>query len=123
MMTHYVDGFLIPMHPDKVSEYQKIASRAGEVWMKHGALAYWECLGDDLHSEGLVSFKQSAGCKDDETVIFAWIVYPSREDRDRINEAVMEDPALSDMMDQDNPPFDCTRMAYGGFKELVRYQP
>ena len=121
-MTHYIDGFLLPISPDKIPEYQKIANRAGAVWMEHGALAYWECVGDDLNIEGMVSFKQSAGCKENETVVIAWIVYPSREERDRINAAVMADPRLNDMMDKENPPFDFTRMAYGGFKDIVRYQ-
>lgn len=122
-MTHYVDGFLLPINPEKIPEYQKIASKAGAVWMEHGALAYWECVGDDLTVEGMVSFKQAAGCKENETVVIAWIVYPSREERDRINAAVMADPRLNDMMDKDNPPFDFARMAYGGFKDIVRYQP
>jgi uncharacterized protein YbaA (DUF1428 family) len=121
-MTHYVDGFLLPIIPEKIPEYQQIASKAGAVWMEHGALAYWECVGDDLTCEGVTSFKQSAGCKDNETVVIAWIIYPSREERDRINAAVMADPRINEMMDKDNPIFDCARMAYGGFKELVRYQ-
>lgn len=121
-MTHYIDGFLLPISPEKIPEYQKIAARAGAVWMEHGALAYWECVGDDLNIEGMVSFKQSAGCKENETVVMAWIIYPSREERDRINAAVMADPRLNDMMDKENPPFDFTRMAYSGFKDIVRYQ-
>jgi uncharacterized protein YbaA (DUF1428 family) len=69
----------------------------------------------------MVSFRKAAGCKDNETVVLAWIVYPSREERDRINAAVMADPRLSDMMDTNNALFDYRRMAYGGFKEIVHY--
>ncbi len=120
-MTHYIDGFLLPIAPEKIAEYQKMASLAGSVWKEHGALAYWECVGDALNIADMVSFKQSAGCKDNETVVLAWIVYPSREARDKINAAVMEDPRLKDMCNNDSL-FDFRRMAYGGFTELVRYQ-
>jgi uncharacterized protein YbaA (DUF1428 family) len=120
-MAHYIDGFLIPIAPEKLSEYQKIAHQAGAIWMEHGALAYWECVGDDLNIEGMTSFKTAANCKDSETVIFAWILYPSREERDRINALVMADPRLQNTMSPDSDVFDCTRMAYGGFKSIVRY--
>lgn len=120
-MTHYIDGFLLPIASDKIAEYQTIAQTAGSIWKEHGALAYWECVGDDLNCEGVVSFKTSAGAKDDETVVLAWIVYPSKEERERINAAVFADPRMKDMMDPSTHPFDCARMAYGGFTELVRY--
>lgn len=121
-MSHYIDGFLLPINTDKITEYQQMANKAGAVWMEHGALAYWECVGDDLNIEGMVSFKTSADCKDNETVVLAWIIYPSREERDRINAAVMADPRMNDMMDKSKPIFDFTRMAYSGFKDIVRYQ-
>lgn len=120
-MAHYVDGFLLPIHPDNLTQYQKVASQAGAIWKEHGALSYWECAGDDLTIESMVSFKDSAKCKDGETVVFAWIVYPSREERDRINAAVMEDPRMKDMMEDSTPSFDYTRMAYGGFTSIVEY--
>lgn len=120
-MTHYIDGFLLPVASDKIAEYQAIAQHAGAIWKEHGALAYWECVGDDLNCEGVVSFKVSAGAKEGETVVLAWILYPSKEERDRINAAVMADPRMKDMMDPEAHPFDCARMAYGGFTELVRY--
>jgi len=120
-MTHYVDGFLLPLVPEKIAEYQQIASKAGAIWKEHGAIAYWECIGDDLDTQDMVSFRQAAGCKDNETVVLAWIVYPSREERDKINAAVMADPRLSDLMDTNKAPFDYRRMAYGGFKEIVHY--
>lgn len=120
-MSHYVDGFLLPISPAKLGDYQKMASKAGAVWKEHGAIAYWECVGDDFNCHDMTSFRQAAGCKDDETVVIAWIIYPSREERDRINAAVMADPRLQDMCNDDSL-FDYKRMAYAGFKELVRYQ-
>jgi uncharacterized protein YbaA (DUF1428 family) len=115
----YVDGFLIPIAKENVSKYKEIAQKAGELWKEHGALEYYECIGDDLDGEGMVSFKKAADTSEEETVIFSWIVFESREARDRINAAVMNDPRLKEMMESGSEPFDYKRMAYGGFKTLV----
>ncbi len=121
-MTHYVDGFLLPIAPEKLQEYQKMADQSGAVWKEHGAIAYWECVGDDLDIQDMTSFRTAAGCKENETVVIAWIIYPSREERDRINAKVMADPRLKEICDENNPPFDFKRMAYGGFKSIVCYE-
>ena len=121
-MAHYADCFLLPIAQENVAEYQHMADKSGVVWKDHGAIAYWECVADDLEHREMTSFRASAGCKDNETVVIAWIIYPSREERDRINARVMADPRLSDMCNKDNPPFDFRRMAYGGFKSIVRYE-
>ena len=118
-MERYVDGFLIPLPKDKLEEYKAMAEKAGKVWKEHGALEYIECIGDDLDQTEMVSFKQSAGASDGETVAFSWIVYESREHRDTVNAAVMNDPRMKEMMEAATP-FDCKRMAYGGFKTLVK---
>jgi len=115
-MTQYVDGFLLPIAADKLDDYKKLASKAGEVWIEHGALAYWETVGDDLGGEDARSFKVCADAKENEVVIFAWVVYPSREVRDRVMAAVMEDPRLCENTEM---LFDMKRMAHGGFKPLV----
>jgi uncharacterized protein YbaA (DUF1428 family) len=120
-MERYVDGFLIPIAKDKVSKYREIAQKAGEVWKEHGALEYYECIGDDLDVEGTVSFKKAADTSEEETVIFSWIVFESKEQRDRVNAAVMNDPRLKEMMESVSESFDYKRMAYGGFKTLVRF--
>jgi uncharacterized protein YbaA (DUF1428 family) len=118
----YVDGFLIPIAKNKVSEYREMAQKAGEVWKEHGALEYYECVGDDLDIDGMLSFKEVADTYEEETIIFSWIVFESREARDRVNAAVMDDPRIQEMMESGlEPPFDYTRMAYGGFKTLVRF--
>jgi uncharacterized protein YbaA (DUF1428 family) len=118
-MPEYVDGFLIPVPKSKIKEYQKIARQAGMVWKEHGALQYRECLGDDLKNDWGMPFPKSAGCKPNEVVIFSWITYKSRKDRDRVNKKVMADPRMQKMMDPSKQMFDCKRMAYGGFKTLV----
>lgn len=118
-MERYVDGFLIPVAADRIDHYREIAGIAGTVWKEHGALEYYECIGDDLHNDGVVSFEQSAAAAPDEKVIFAWIVFESRAHRDKVNAAVMADPRMQSLMTPDAATFDCARMAYGGFRTLV----
>ena len=118
-MAHYVDGFVVPVPTAKLDEYRRIARKAGKVWMEHGALQYWECVGDDVKPGKVTSFPQAVKLKDDETVVFSWIVYNSREERDAINKKVMEDPRMKDMMDPKTLPFDGLRMFWGGFKTIV----
>lgn len=118
-MGKYVDGFVIPIAKENVEKYREIAGKAGEVWKEHGALEYFEAVGDDLEHENLVSFLKIANASEDETVIFAWIVYESKEHRDKVNAAVMEDARIKDSMKNCDELFDYKRMAYGGFKVLV----
>lgn len=120
-MERYVDGFVLPVPNENVEKYRGIAQKAGEIWKEHGALEYWECAGDDLEIDKMLSFRQIANASPDENVIFAWIVFESREHRDKVNAAVMNDPRLKEMMEaEDSKIFDYKRMAYGGFKSLVK---
>ena len=94
----------------------------GKVWKEHGALEYVECVADDVKPGKTTSFPQAVKLKDDEVVMFSWIVYRNRRDRDRINKRVMADPRLSTMMDpknMKNMPFDAKRMFWGGFKQMI----
>lgn len=118
-MARYVDGFLFPIAGDKLEAYRDIASKAGAVWMEHGALQYVEAVGDDLAIDGVRPFPDAAGARAGETLVFAWIVYESREHRDRVNAAVMADPRLQAMMNPETHPLDPKRMAYGGFRAIV----
>ncbi|MGQ3058739.1 MAG: DUF1428 domain-containing protein [Nevskia sp.] len=115
----YVDGFVLPVPVAKLADYRKLARKAGKIWIEYGALAYTECVADDVKPGKLTSFPQSVKLKADETVIFAWIVYPSRKLRDSINAKVMNDPRLASMADPANHPFDGKRMFWGGFKPIV----
>jgi len=120
-MERYVDGFLIPIAKENLGKYKEMAELAGQVWKEHGALEYYECVGDDLNQQQeFVSFTQSAGASEDEIVVLSWIVFESKEHRDRVNAAVMADHRIKAMMDSPFQPFDCKRMAYGGFKTLVK---
>ncbi|GAA4864579.1 DUF1428 domain-containing protein [Luteimonas vadosa] len=115
----YVDGFVVPVPKKNIDAYRKLARRAGKVWKEHGALAYVECIGDDVPPGKVTSFDKSVQLKRGEVVAFSWIVYKSRAQRDRINKKVMADPRLADMMDPGNMPFDGKRMFWGGFKPIV----
>jgi uncharacterized protein YbaA (DUF1428 family) len=115
----YVDGFVLPVPKSNVEKYREIATKAGKVWREHGALEYRECVADDVKPGEHTSFPQSVNLKDDETVVFAYIVYNSRAHRDEVNAKVMSDPRLNDMMDNKNMPFDGKRMFWGGFETLV----
>jgi uncharacterized protein YbaA (DUF1428 family) len=115
----YVDGFVLPLPKSKIDSYKAIAEMAGTVWREHGALDYREWIADDVKPGKLTSFPQSVNLEDGETVVFAWIVYASREARDQVNEKVMKDPRLADVMKPDAMPFDGKRMIYGGFNLLV----
>lgn len=120
-MGKYVDGFVIPIPKDNVEDYIKLAQKAGEVWMELGALEYFETVGEDLEQENMISFKKLAGISEDETVILAWIVFESREHRDKVNAAVMEDLRIKEAMNSGKVPFNCKRMAYGGFNAVVEF--
>jgi uncharacterized protein YbaA (DUF1428 family) len=117
---NYVDGFVLPLPKDKVADYRKIARKAGKIWMEYGALAYVECVGDDVQAGKLTSFPQSVKLKPGEIVVFSWIVYKSRAQRDRINKQVMADPRIT-AMDPKSMPFDGKRMFWGGFEGLVEF--
>ena len=96
-----------------------MAQKAGKVWRDHGALEYIECVADDVKRGKWTSFPRSVKLKPSETVVFSYIVYKSRAQRDRVNAKVMKDPRLADMMDPKAMPFDGKRMFWGGFKVLV----
>ena len=113
----YVDGFIVAVPKKKLAEYRKLAKLAGKVWREHGATGYVECVADDVPMGKITSFPRAVKQKPDETVIFAWITYKSRAQRDRINKKVMADPRLK--MDMKNMPFDGKRMIFGGFKVFV----
>ena len=96
-----------------------MARQCGKVWREHGALEYVECVADDVKPGKHTSFPQSVKLKPDEVVVFAYIVYKSRAQRDRINAKVMKDPHLALMMNPTALPFDGKRMFWGGFNVLV----
>jgi uncharacterized protein YbaA (DUF1428 family) len=113
----YVDGFVVPVPKEKIEDYKALARKAGEIWKEHGALAFVECIGDDVPYGELTSFPRAVQAKDNEIVVFSWIVYESREQRDAVNAKVMADPRLK--ADMSEMPFDGKRMIYGGFMAFL----
>jgi uncharacterized protein YbaA (DUF1428 family) len=116
----YVDGFIVAVPKKKLAAYRRLATKAGKVWREHGALDYREWVAEDVKVGKLTSFPRSVKLKPGEIVVFAWITYKSRAQRDRINAKVMSDPRLKSMMDGESMPFDGKRMIYGGFASLVK---
>jgi uncharacterized protein YbaA (DUF1428 family) len=115
----YVDGFVLPVPKKNLAAYRKMARKGGEVWRENGALAYVECVADDVKPGKWTSFPQAVKLKPDEVVVFSWIVYPSKAVRNRANKKVMTDPRLAVYMDPRRMPFDGKRMFMGGFKPIV----
>ena len=114
----YVDGFVLVVPKKKLPAYRRIARVACKVWLEHGALDYRECVGDDMQVKMGVPFPKMAKTKPGETVVFAYIVYKSRAHRDKVNAKVMKDKRITDFGEEEMP-FDCKRMSYGGFKVIV----
>ena len=118
-MPRYVDGFLLPVPKKNLPAYRRMSVAAGKIWKKHGALEYCECVGDDLQLKCGVPFERRAKPRRGEAILFSFIVYRSRKDRDRINAKVMQDPAMGKMMMGKAMPFDVARMSMAGFRVLV----
>ena len=119
-MAKYVDGFVLVVPSDKTEEYKKMAAMGRDVWMKHGALSYFECRGDDMAQQEMGGIKtrafgEMAGAGEGETVWFSFITFESKEHRDAVNAKVMEEMAQQDTHQDEAMPFDMQRMAYGGF--------
>ena len=115
----YVDGFVLAVPQAKLAEYRKMARLGGKVWKEHGALDYVECVADDVKPGKHTSFPQAVKLKAGEVVVFSYIVYRNRRERNRINKLVMADPRLAKYMDPKKLPFDGKRMFWGGFKQIV----
>ena len=118
-MPRYVDGFVIPVPKAQLEAYRRMSRKAGKIWREFGALEYRECVEDDVKMGKLTSFPRSVKLKPNEVVVFSWIVFKSRAQRDRINAKVMKDPRLAKMMDPKAMPFDGKRMFWGGFRTIV----
>lgn len=123
-MNNYIDGFVLPIPQKHLNEYREVAGKVAEIWKEYGALGYFEYVGDDLKLEGTRSFSELVNAIEGEVVIFGWVVFPSREIRDRANEQVPTDARMNDLVapltDPSRMIFDAGRMVYGGFKPLVQ---
>ena len=118
-MTYYVDGYVIPVPKKNLAAYHRLALKAAKIWREHGALEVRECAADDLAVHCGLPFPKLTKVKNGETVVFSWITFKSRAQRNRVNAAVMKDPRLTALCDPNKMLFDFQRMTYGGFKTMV----
>ncbi len=122
-MTNYIDGFVLPVPKKHLPEYQQVAQQVAEIWKEYGAISYAEYVGDDLFLEGVKSFVSALQTKEDEVIVFGWVVFPSKEVRDEANRKVPQDSRMEKLVGPLTLPdkliFDASRMVYGGFKQLV----
>lgn len=123
-MTNYIDGFVLPVPRIHLNEYKLVAETVAKIWKEHGALAYFEYVGEDLKLEGTRSFPELLDANEDEAIVFGWVVFESREARDLANKLVAADPRMTDLIapltDRSRMVFDAKRMVYGGFQPLVQ---
>lgn len=115
----YVDGFIVPVPKKKLAAYKKMAQLGAKIWKDHGAIDYTECIAHDAKPGKVTSFPQSVKLKKGEVVVFSWITYKSKADRDRALKKVFNDPRMEQFMDEGKMPFDGMRMIFGGFKPFV----
>lgn len=115
----YVDGFLIPVHRDKLDQYWEMSRACGAIWKEFGALEFRECVADDVPPGKVTSFPMAVKLEEGEVVVFSWIVYESRARRDEINDKAMKDPRMAQYMDPKALPFDGMRMIYGGYQMVI----
>jgi uncharacterized protein YbaA (DUF1428 family) len=115
----YVDGYVMPIAKKHLATYRRLATISGKLWREHGALEYRECIGEDLAVKMLTPFPRAVKIERGETLVFAWVVFRSRGQRDRVNAKVMKDPRLAASMKKYKMPFDTKRILYGGFEVLV----
>jgi uncharacterized protein YbaA (DUF1428 family) len=113
----YVDGYVLPVPKENLKTYARMAKMGAKIWMKHGALDYKECIGEDLENKWGTPFSKMMQLKPGETVVFSYIVFKSRAHRDRVNAKVMKE--MENMAGMKDMPFDVKRMVYGGFKVMV----
>tara|TARA_B000000460_G_scaffold242852_1_gene211022 strand:- start:292 stop:666 length:375 start_codon:yes stop_codon:yes gene_type:complete len=122
-MPNYIDGFVFPIAKAHLEEYKTVAEKVAEIWKEYGALTYLEFLGDDLQAEGTASFIKTVEVKENEQLIFGWVVFPSKEIRDEANKKVPQDPRMETLvkplLDPEKMIFDANRMLYGGFKSFI----
>lgn len=113
----YIDGFVAAVPAQNKDKFLEIARQAATIYREHGALQVVETWGDDIPDGEITSFRRAVNAKDGEVIVFSWIMWPSKEARNKGNEAVMNDPRME--MPQEEPPFDAKRMIYGGFQLLL----
>lgn len=124
-MSNYIDGFVLPIPTVHLDQYKAVATKIANIWKEHGALGYFEYSGDDMHLEGTKSFPEALIATENETIIFGWVVFESREARDLANKLVANDSRMeglvAPLINSENIIFDASRMVFGGFKSMINH--
>lgn len=122
-MSHYIDGFVLPVPRESLAIYQQAVAKVAEIWKEYGALEYSETVADDLSLEGVASFVEAAKAQQDEVIIFGWVRFASRQARDEANKKVAADPRMAQLIEPliegAKPIFNAKRMLYAGFRPLL----
>jgi uncharacterized protein YbaA (DUF1428 family) len=122
--AEYIDGFVLPVPKIHLNEYKGVAEKVAEIWKEYGALAYYEFIGEDLNLAGTRSFIEVVDLKEDEVIVFGWVVFPSKEIRDKANKQVPTDSRIAELVAPLSSPqrlvFNPERMVYGGFQSLIQ---
>jgi uncharacterized protein YbaA (DUF1428 family) len=113
----YVEGFVAAVPGENKEAYRKHAADAAPLFKEFGATRFVEAWGDDVPDGKVTDFKGAVKAKDDETVVFSWLEYPSKAARDGANEKIRSDPRMKEM--GTSMPFDGQRMIFGGFSSIV----
>jgi len=113
----YIDGFVVPVAPGKREAYRKMAAEVAPVFRENGALEIVECFEDDVKDGKVTDFRRAVNAKPGESIVFSWIVWPSKEVRDAASQKIMDDPRMKPSGDI---PFDMQRMIVGGFEPILR---
>jgi uncharacterized protein YbaA (DUF1428 family) len=114
---NYVDGFVLAVPTARREDFRAHAAAVAEVFRECGALRVVECWGDEVPHGQRTDMHMAVQAQADETVVFSWIEWPSKEVRDAGMAKMMADPRVQPEV---NPmPFDGKRMIYGGFVPLV----
>ncbi|RON15951.1 RNA signal recognition particle [Pseudomonas brassicacearum] len=114
----YVDGCVIAVPTAKREQFKKHAEITSTIFKENGALSIVECWGDDVPDGKVTSFPMAVKLKEDETVVFSWIIWPDKATRNAGMQKMMADPRMQP--DVNAMPFDGQRMIFGGFNILYQ---
>ena len=116
----YIDGFVVPVKTSRKQEYIEMAKKMSTRYLEWGATSYVECWGDDVTDGKVTDFKRAVAAQPDETVVFSWVVWPTKAAREAGNKRMMDDPEMKQwMQSQKDPPFNMQRMIMSGFEAIV----
>jgi len=119
-MSKYIDGFVVPVKTNRRGEYVEMAAKMAKRYLEWGATSVTEAWGDDVTDGKVTDFKRAVGAESDETVVFSYVTWPSKQVRDAGNKKMMEDPEMkAEMETMKDPPFNMKRMIFGGFASIV----